>query len=60
MERHRKAPSPSRSSQAQPAPARFICSPEAAWLTGENLDLNGGAHLRRYPDLPAHIDRAFG
>ncbi|NPC96983.1 SDR family NAD(P)-dependent oxidoreductase [Nocardioides sp. zg-DK7169] len=32
----------------------------AAWLTGENLDLNGGAHLMRYPDLPGHVARAFG
>ena len=24
---------------------------KAAWLTGEVLDLNGGAHLMRYPDL---------
>ncbi|MFC3960804.1 SDR family NAD(P)-dependent oxidoreductase [Nocardia jiangsuensis] len=23
----------------------------AAWLTGETLDLNGGAHLMRYPDV---------
>src|SRR5882757_9140118 len=26
----------------------FLC--RAPWLTGEVLDLNGGAHLRRYPD----------
>jgi 3-oxoacyl-[acyl-carrier protein] reductase len=32
----------------------------AGWLTGENLDLNGGAHLMRYPDLPGHVARAFG
>jgi 3-oxoacyl-[acyl-carrier protein] reductase len=42
------------------AAVRFICSPEAAWLTGENLDLNGGAHLLRYPALLTHIERAFG
>lgn len=29
----------------------------AAWLTGEVLDLNGGAHLRRYPDLLGHIGK---
>jgi 3-oxoacyl-[acyl-carrier protein] reductase len=39
---------------------RFLCSDEAGWLTGEVLDLNGGAHLRRYPDLLGHIRRAFG
>jgi 3-oxoacyl-[acyl-carrier protein] reductase len=42
------------------AAVRFVCSPDAAWLTGEVLDLNGGAHLRRYPDLLAHIAKAFG
>jgi len=42
------------------AAVRFLLGPEASWLTGEVLDLNGGAHLRRYPDLLAHITRAFG
>jgi 3-oxoacyl-[acyl-carrier protein] reductase len=42
------------------AVVRFVCSDEAAWLTGEVLDLNGGAHLQRYPDLLGHIRRAFG
>lgn len=32
----------------------------ARWLTGEVLDLNGGAHLQRYPDLVGHVTRAFG
>ena len=35
-----------------------FCS-RAAWLTGEVLDLNGGAHLQRYPDLLGHVARAF-
>jgi 3-oxoacyl-[acyl-carrier protein] reductase len=35
----------------------FLCSDKASWLTGEVLDLNGGAHLKRYPDILAHIDR---
>ncbi|MGW4335043.1 SDR family NAD(P)-dependent oxidoreductase [Rhodococcus koreensis] len=30
----------------------------ATWLTGESLDLNGGAHLVKYPDLLAHFRRA--
>lgn len=30
----------------------------ASWLTGETLDLNGGAHLMRYPDLLAHFRAA--
>lgn len=39
------------------AAVAFLCSDQAAWMTGENLDLNGGAHLRRYPDLGTHIER---
>jgi 3-oxoacyl-[acyl-carrier protein] reductase len=33
----------------------FLCSPKASWLTGEVLDLNGGAHLKRYPDVIGHV-----
>ena len=29
----------------------FLCSTKASWMTGEVLDLNGGAHLKRYPDV---------
>lgn len=32
----------------------------AAWVTGEVLDINGGAHLMRYPDLYKHVLAAFG
>lgn len=35
----------------------FLCSDQASWLTGEVLDLDGGAHLKRYPDVLAHVDR---
>jgi len=28
---------------------------KASWLTGEVLDLNGGSHMKRYPDLLGHI-----
>lgn len=28
---------------------------KAPWLTGEVLDLNGGAHMKRYPDLMSHV-----
>ncbi|WP_304109105.1 SDR family NAD(P)-dependent oxidoreductase [Mycolicibacterium bacteremicum] len=28
---------------------------KSAWLTGEVLDLNGGSHMKRYPDLLGHI-----
>ncbi|MEP9363322.1 SDR family oxidoreductase [Nocardioides sp. CN2-186] len=32
----------------------------AAWVTGEVLDINGGAHLMRYPDLNKHVMALFG
>ncbi|GAA4707365.1 SDR family NAD(P)-dependent oxidoreductase [Nocardioides conyzicola] len=32
----------------------------AAWITGEVLDINGGAHLLRYPDLNKHVMALFG
>jgi NAD(P)-dependent dehydrogenase (short-subunit alcohol dehydrogenase family) len=30
---------------------------KAAWLTGEVLDLNGGSHMKRYPDLMGHLNK---
>jgi 3-oxoacyl-[acyl-carrier protein] reductase len=33
----------------------FLCSPKTSWLTGEVLDLNGGAHMKRYPDILSHV-----
>ena len=33
----------------------YLCSPASSWLTGEVLDLNGGAHLKRYPDVLGHV-----
>lgn len=33
----------------------FLCSPNTSWLTGEVLDLNGGAHMMRYPNVLAHV-----
>jgi 3-oxoacyl-[acyl-carrier protein] reductase len=30
---------------------------KASWLTGEVLDLNGGAHMKRYPDILGHVMR---
>src|SRR6476660_7440996 len=38
----------------------FVCSPKASWLTGEVLDLNGGAHLKRYPDVLGHVMKLAG
>ncbi|MEB4209781.1 SDR family NAD(P)-dependent oxidoreductase [Mycobacterium sp. 94-17] len=37
---------------------RFLCSDQSAWMTGEVLDLNGGAHLKRYPDMLAYMTGA--
>lgn len=42
------------------AACRFLLSDDAAWITGETLDINGGAHLRRYPDLVGLVEKAFG
>ena len=33
----------------------YLCSPGSSWMTGEVLDLNGGAHLKKYPDVLAHV-----
>ncbi|MCE9516045.1 MAG: SDR family oxidoreductase [Mycobacterium sp.] len=38
----------------------FLCSPQSSWLTGEILDLNGGAHLKRYPDIHQHLMKLMG
>lgn len=38
---------------------RFLLSDDAAWITGENVDVNGGAHLQRYPDLYGLVMKAF-
>lgn len=39
---------------------KFLLSDDAAWITGENIDINGGAHLQRYPDLHGLVMKAFG
>ncbi len=38
----------------------YLLSDGAAWTTGEDLQVNGGAHLMRYPDLLGLVTKAFG
>ena len=33
----------------------FLTSPAADWMTGSAIDLNGGAHTMRYPDIVQRI-----
>jgi 3-oxoacyl-[acyl-carrier protein] reductase len=33
----------------------YLASDASSWVTGETLDINGGAHLRRYPDVMKHL-----
>lgn len=35
--------------------ALYLSSDASSWVTGEVLDINGGAHLRRYPDVMRHL-----
>jgi NAD(P)-dependent dehydrogenase (short-subunit alcohol dehydrogenase family) len=38
----------------------FLCSSKASWITGEVLDLNGGAHMMRYPNVIKHVMNLAG
>jgi NAD(P)-dependent dehydrogenase (short-subunit alcohol dehydrogenase family) len=38
----------------------FLCSEKSSWLTGEVIDLNGGAHLKRYPNIHDHLMKFAG
>jgi NAD(P)-dependent dehydrogenase (short-subunit alcohol dehydrogenase family) len=35
--------------------AVFLASDRSGWMTGSAIDLNGGAHLRRYPDIIGRV-----
>lgn len=35
--------------------AVFLASDQTRWMTGSTIDLDGGAHLRRYPDVLGRV-----
>ena len=39
---------------------RFLIGPEAGWITGQNVAVDGGHALRRGPDLSGLIEGLFG
>lgn len=41
------------------AAVRFLLSDDAAWITGEDVQIDGGSHLMRYPDLQRLVTEAL-
>jgi hypothetical protein len=39
---------------------RFLLGPEASWITGENISVDGGHTVRRGPDLSGVLEAMFG
>lgn len=42
------------------AAVRFLSGPEAVWITGVNLPVDGGHHLRRAPRFDGYVRREHG
>jgi NAD(P)-dependent dehydrogenase (short-subunit alcohol dehydrogenase family) len=42
------------------AAVRFLSGPEATWITGVNLPVDGGHHLRRAPRFDGYVRREHG
>ncbi|MFI6985726.1 SDR family oxidoreductase [Embleya sp. NPDC050154] len=40
--------------------AAFLVGPESTWITGQNINVDGGHHLRRGPDFRAFLEPVFG
>ena len=42
------------------AAVQFLCGPEAGWITGVNLPVDGGHHLRRGPNVETFARQLYG